>query len=191
MLEYLKKLFSKKKRLLVHNKYLIELDLTKDLNRRLNAYAIDNRITKEAIIVKMLEEKLAPTEYVKPHIISKGLPILVTFLSRIPSVQVISHNKTHDHYWWIKLNIDINHSLAWSVVQELGFVLNDISLSEKLPTVFMPVSPPPYLNGGPEECLSWVIESRIPYVDPENIARIIEERLPNPVEDEQQWEFEE
>ncbi|MBW8309393.1 MAG: hypothetical protein K0M45_07160 [Candidatus Paracaedibacteraceae bacterium] len=81
--------------------------------------------------------------------------------------------------------------MAWPVVQELGFVLNNISLSEKLPTVFMPVSPPPYLNGGPEEGLSWVIESHIPYVDPEHIAQIIEERLHSPVEDEQQWQFSE
>lgn len=55
----------------------------------------------------------------------------------------------------------------------------------------MPVSPPPYLNGGPEEGLSWVIESHIPYVDPEHIAQIIEERLHSPVEDEQQWQFSE
>jgi len=38
-------------------------------------------------------------------------------------------------------------------------VLNYLSLDERLSTVFMPVSPPPYLNGG-VEFLSWVIECR-------------------------------
>ena len=65
--------------------------------------------------------------------------------------------------------------------------MNYISLTEKLPTVFMPVSPPPYLNGGPEENLSWVIESRIAYLDPKYIADVLESRLPRPVEDESKW----
>jgi hypothetical protein len=51
----------------------------------------------------------------------------------------------------VKFAIDIEHPLAWSVVQELGHVLNYVSLEERLPTVFMPVSPPPYMNGGPDE----------------------------------------
>ena len=51
----------------------------------------------------------------------------------------------------------------------------------------MPGSPPPYLNGGPEEFLSWVIESQIPYLDPEYIVSVLKERLPNPVDDINQW----
>jgi hypothetical protein len=31
---------------------------------------------------------------------------------------------------------------------------------ERLPTVFYPVSPSPYMNGGPQEFLSWVIEAK-------------------------------
>jgi hypothetical protein len=34
-----------------------------------------------------------------------------------------------------------------AVVQELGHVLNYVSVTEPLPTVFKPVSPPPYMNG--------------------------------------------
>jgi len=115
----------------------------------------------------------------------------VAYLNRIPGVKVISSDSTPDAYWWVKLNIDIEHPLAWNAVQELGFVLNYISVEEKLPTVFMPVSPPPYLNGGPRQFLSWVIESKFNYIDPNWIAEVLEGRLPRPVEDEAKWIHEE
>ena len=37
-------------------------------------------------------------------------------------------------------------------------MLNYLSVDQRLPSVFKPVSPPPYLNGG-VEFLSWVTES--------------------------------
>src|SRR5262245_6109589 len=56
---------------------------------------------------------------------------LIQFLMRVPSIR---HNDTpssgigtgrdQDGLWWIKFGIDIEHPLAWSVVQELGHVLN-------------------------------------------------------------------
>jgi hypothetical protein len=52
----------------------------------------------------------------------------------------------------------------------------------------MPVSPPPYLNdGGPRELLSSVIETKFPFVDPAAVASILEERLPNPLDDIEKW----
>ena len=95
-----------------------------------------------------------------------------------------------DAYWWVKLNIDIKNKYSWNVVQELGFVLNYISLNEPMPTVFKPVSPPPYMNGGPEDYLSWVIESTFNYIDPKWVKETLEGRLPNPVDDLEQWECE-
>src|SRR5688500_17345460 len=68
------------------------------------------------------------------------------------------HGQLDGGGWWVKFSLDISHRLTWNVVQELGHVLNYLSLNERLPTVFKPVSPPPYLNGGPAEFLSWVIE---------------------------------
>lgn len=116
---------------------------------------------------------------------------LVDFLARIPAIEI---NDTPargigsgdgDAGWWVKFQIDIDHDLAWNVVQEVGHVLNYLSIEERLPTVFKPVSPPPYLNGGPEEYLSWVIEgSDMP---PGTVATWLEERLPKPVEDEAAW----
>ncbi len=73
----------------------------------------------------------------------------------------------------------------------MGFVLNYISLKERLPTVFMPVSPPPYMNGGPHDFLSWVIESKDKDFKPSKCAEWLEGRLPRPVDDESQWNTDE
>src|SRR5262249_29054 len=112
---------------------------------------------------------------------------LEAFLKRVPAINVIAKGKGADGRWWVKFAIDIGHKLAWNVVQEFGFVLNSVSVNERLPTTFMPVSPPPYLNGGPAEYLSWVIECHDPNFKPDRIAEWLEGRLPRPVEDEAQW----
>ncbi|HWB91533.1 MAG TPA: hypothetical protein VG605_06760, partial [Puia sp.] len=64
--------------------------------------------------------------------------------------------------------------------------VNYISLEERLPTVFYPVFPPPYLNGGPE-FLSWVIESKDKEFSPALLSEWLEGRLPRPVDDLKQW----
>ena len=89
--------------------------------------------------------------------------------------------------WWVKFGIDIANPLAWHVVQELGHVLNYVSIEERLPTVFYPASPPPYMNGGPEDFLSWVIETKDPEFSPDRAREWLEGRLPRPVEDLEQW----
>jgi hypothetical protein len=114
---------------------------------------------------------------------------LIAFLGRIPSIG--TQKKIGTGYFangngWTKFTIDTAHTLAWSTVQELGFVLNYVSLDERLPTVFMPVSPPPYLNGGPE-LLSWVIESTAGNFTPDQATEWLEARLPTPVDDPAQW----
>jgi hypothetical protein len=119
---------------------------------------------------------------------------LIAFLRQVP---VIAHNDTPsrgfgsgdlgDGGWWVKFSIDIEHPLAWHAVQEFGHVLNYLSIDERLPTVFKPVSPPPYLNGGPREYLSWVIECPAGDMHPDTIADWLEGRLPRPVGDEATW----
>src|SRR5512138_2054772 len=114
---------------------------------------------------------------------------LVKFLERVPPVTgSIGTGDLGEGGWWVKFSIDIEHDLAWQAVQELGHVLNYLSLDERLPTVFKPVSPPPYLNGGPDEYLSWVIECDDPQFKPGTVAKWLEERLPKPVDDEDEWE---
>jgi hypothetical protein len=112
---------------------------------------------------------------------------LEAFLNRVPAISGPIGNGTEDGMWWVKFAIDIEHELAWRVVQELGHVLNYVSLDERLPTVFKPVSPPPYLNGGPRDFLSWVIECDRFEFSPEQCAQWLEGRLPRPVDDLATW----
>ncbi|HZZ82136.1 MAG TPA: hypothetical protein VFE62_26795 [Gemmataceae bacterium] len=120
---------------------------------------------------------------------SPAFDVLEAFLRRIPAVADSSMGKGHfeNGNWWIKFSLDIDHPLAWQTVQELGNVLNYLSLTERLPTIFMPVSPPSYLNGGPREFLSWVIESTAPDFSPHLCMEWLQSRLPNPVDDLSQW----
>jgi hypothetical protein len=116
---------------------------------------------------------------------------LKAYLARVPGVTgSIGSGFLNDGRWWVKFRIDTKHHLAWRVVQEFGHVLNYLSISDRLPTVFMPVSPPPYLNGGPE-FLSWTIESKNKDFEPEKCVEWLEGRLPRPVDDEDQWSLEE
>lgn len=116
---------------------------------------------------------------------------LLAFLERLPAMDLPAGRKSigagpvDGGLWWVKFSLDTNHPLAWRVVQELGHVLNYLSL----PTVFKPVSPPPYLNGG-VEYLSWVIESRDPGFAPADCAEWLEGRLPRPVTDLDAWAIE-
>lgn len=117
---------------------------------------------------------------------------LLAFLERLPAVSLpkkrasIGRGVFENGNWWVKFPLDLGHPLAWRHVQELGFVLNLLSNTERLPSIFKPVSPPPYLNGG-AEYLSWVIESTSPEFTPALCAEWLEGRLPRPVEDMEQW----
>ena len=113
---------------------------------------------------------------------------LIEYMEKIPAINtLISFGYYSEGMWWIKFTIDIEHSNAWNVVQELGCVVNYLSINERLPTVYYPVSPAPYLNGGPKEYLSWIIETTDKQFTPEDLKSWLEARLPNPVEDLEQW----
>ena len=117
---------------------------------------------------------------------------LLAFLERLPAIDLpagrksIGHGFRDDGNWWLKFSLDTSHPLAWRHVQELGFVLNYLSLEDRLPSVFMPISPPPYMNGG-VEFLSWVVESTEASFLPDQCAEWLEGRLPRPVDDLSQW----
>lgn len=122
---------------------------------------------------------------------------LLDYLARLPAVETndtpsrgFGSGQLDRGGWWVKFGLDITHPLAWAAVQELGHVLNYLSLDERLPTVFMPVSPPPYLNGGPKTFLGWVIEASND-IEPDEVAECLEGRLPRPVEDLSQWTVDE
>ena len=118
---------------------------------------------------------------------------LLAFLARVPSIVVNDTPSrgigtgTVGGNWWVKFAIDVDHPLAWHVVQELGHVLNSLSLDEPLPTTFRPVSPPPYMNGGPRDFLSWLVECPEGTLTPDTVAEWLEGRLPRPVDDPEAW----
>jgi hypothetical protein len=115
---------------------------------------------------------------------------LEAFLHSVPALQLpLGRGFEEDGTWWVKFSIDTKHDLAWRVVQELAYVLNYLSVNERLPTIFKPVSPPPYLNGGPGEFLSWVIECSDAAFKPGTVAEWLEGRLPRPVDDLEQWKM--
>jgi hypothetical protein len=116
---------------------------------------------------------------------------LIEFVKKIPSInQNIGSGIYDDGNWWIKFSIDIANPFSWTVVQELGHVVNHVSLEEPLPTSFYPVSPPPYMNGGPKDFLSWIIESRNLEFSPNDMLEWLKGKLPNPVDDLNQWNLE-
>src|SRR3954462_11103499 len=120
---------------------------------------------------------------------------LLAFMEGLPAIELPAGRKSigrgtfPNGNWWAKFPLDTNRPLAWRHVQELGFVLNYVSVEERLPTVFIPVSPPPYLNGG-IEFLSWVIESTAPSFNPDNCAQWLQGSLPRPVDDLSLWRTE-
>jgi hypothetical protein len=117
--------------------------------------------------------------------------VLGNYLLRIPSIiDPISIVYTEAGNWSANFKIDIYHPLAWQVIQELGYVLNALSPDEPLPVTFLPVSPPPYSDGGPSDQLGWVIQSKTPDFTPSKCADILWSRLPRPVEDMEQWKHE-
>ncbi|MEM9534306.1 MAG: hypothetical protein AAGA40_01420 [Cyanobacteria bacterium P01_E01_bin.45] len=116
---------------------------------------------------------------------------LESFLQQVPGISgAIGKGYGDGGCWWVKFSIDLDHPLARNVVQEFGHILNYLSLNERLPTVFMPVSPPPYMNGGPQDYLSWVIESKQADFEPGSCRDWLEGRLPQPVDDESAWQEE-
>lgn len=119
---------------------------------------------------------------------SSSFQSLISFLSKIPSIRSeILHGFYDDKNWWVKFSLDIENRLALNVVQELGHLFNYLSLEERLPAMFYPVSAPPYMNGGPSEFLYWVIESKDSSFSPDKAREWLEGRLPNPVDSIDEW----
>lgn len=120
----------------------------------------------------------------------RAFETLITYLEKVPSIEKPISCGDTDGLWWLKFSLDLNHQLSWNVVQELGHVINYMSINERLPTVFYPVSAPPYMNGGPNDFLSWVIETKDKEFKPGTLMKWLEGRLPRPVDDLNQWNLE-
>lgn len=159
------------------------MNLPDDLHQALEAEAKQIGCTLEEHIVSKLRLNTMPADDIPVGSMDSALAELEAFVASVPTVSWTSSGLSDDRFWYVKFGIDIDDELAWDVVVELGFVLNYLSTGHRLPTILMPVSPPPYLNsGGPDDLLSWVIESKIGFVDPAWILRVLESRLPDPLQ---------
>ncbi len=118
---------------------------------------------------------------------ARAFKTLTDYLEKIPGIMTPIATGSEEGLWWIKFQIDIDHDLAWRAVQELSCVINYLSIDERLPTTFYPVSPAPYMNGGPKDFLSWVIETKDKEFKPGTLMKWLEGRLPQPVDDLEQW----
>lgn len=119
---------------------------------------------------------------------------IVALLESLPALDrpdgstAVGKGALPDGGWWVKFSLNVEHTSAWRHVQELGHILNYLSVEERLPTQFFPVSPPPYLNGG-VEFLSWIIVCQDPQFTPEDCARALSGRLPDPLDDLRAWQL--
>lgn len=68
--------------------------------------------------------------------------------------------------------------------KNLDMFLNYLSTNERLPTQFLPVSPPPYMNGEAKDFLAWVIQCNHAEFSPDVVCDWLEARLPNPVDND-------
>ena len=57
----------------------------------------------------------------------KAFDALKKYLGRVPAIETaIGSGFFENGCWWVKFTIDLDHPLAWNVVQEFGHVLNYI-----------------------------------------------------------------
>ncbi len=125
------------------NQHDITVTLSDELDARLRAECEQLEMSREERLLNLLEYGIAPAHNLKPGVIPEGLEQLQEYLSQIPGLDIFSASEPNDARWWFKLQIDIESTIAWHVVQNLAFVLNEISIFEPLPTTFKPTSPPP------------------------------------------------
>jgi len=165
----------------------MKINLTNNLLIRLQKESAGIDKTIEERILEILDKAVAPENSLDKEYINQGLDKIKGLLTRIPCVNSVATSNFGESFWWLKFSIDIKSAIAWTVVQELGHILNYLSVNDKLPTIFYPASPPPYMNGGPEDFLSWVIEPTIPFADTNIIFDHLHGRLPEDYDKEESW----
>jgi len=165
----------------------MKINLSDSLLARLQKEAAGLDKPIEERVLEILDKAVPSESNFDKEYIKQGLDKMKDLLTKIPCINSVAISNFDNPFWWLKFSIDINSKIAWNVVQELGHILNYLSPNDKLPTTFYPASPPPYMNGGPGEFLSWVIEPTIPFVDTNTIFDYLNGRLPEDFDKEENW----
>ena len=79
------------------------------------------------------------------------------FLNATKATKFVTARLFEDGRWWVQFKLDLNHKMIWTVIQELGYVANNMVLIGKLPVKLLPWPSAPE-NGPPESMLFWRIE---------------------------------
>ena len=111
---------------------------------------------------------------------------LVSLLKIIPWIECINDGEENGK-WWIKFRIELDNIIAWNIVQEFWHILNYLSIDERLPTLFYPISSPPYLNWWPKDYLWWIIENTDKDFTSKDCFNRLKWRLPDPINDIESW----
>jgi hypothetical protein len=112
---------------------------------------------------------------------------LNTLLLSIPCVKSVDCYDEMEDLWSCHIRMDLTHEIVWHLIQGIAFVINDTSITGKLPATFYPTSPPPYLNGGPYNYLHWIIRSESPEFIPDYCCEWFINRFPNNPEFNESW----
>jgi hypothetical protein len=165
------------------------INLTDNYTNLLIADASNKSLEPEECLIAILDDyfDLAILNEKRNEEYLEELKVFKDFLLTIPCITDVMIPDSVDRNWFLKLQIDISSPIAWNFVQEFGHILNYISLDERLPTKFYPVSAPPYLNGGPQDFLYWIIESTQSETNPKFILEYLVGRLPEDVSIEANW----
>lgn len=99
---------------------MLVLKLPKKIKKALQREADDAHLSLNAHILKKLERITPPIEYIDRSVLDKGLPELVGYLNRIPSVSVMSSEVTSDAFWWVKLRSILQTNILGSWYRNLG-----------------------------------------------------------------------
>lgn len=175
-----------KKGLAISGKYTI----TGSLARKFAAIAKAEGLPHDELAHIYIDNSVAVSMLADAKKRHAAVQSLARLLKKLPGVhRSIGTSEPGDAFWWTKFTIDIKHPLAWHVVQRLGYVLNYYSLEQKFECKFYPASPPPDLNGGPAEFLSWVIEAKLGCVDPLPIVKTLRAALPRTLSDSRAWKM--
>ncbi len=121
-------------------------------------------------------------------LMSEPFKKLEDLITKVPAVQMPIAKGTYENgFWWMKFSIDITHDLAWNIVQYFSHVINYLSISERLSTVFYPVSSLPVVGESPALTLAWIIETTSQDFTPNELAEWLSSRLPSPLDNEKVW----
>jgi hypothetical protein len=112
---------------------------------------------------------------------------VIDFFKKIPALDSPVLISEEEKYWSIDFTIDLDHEIVWNVIQYFGYICN---CGGKQGLLFLPMSPPPYLNGGPYTHMSWSILCKNLDFSLADFLQILEEYLPVPLDDFEQWKHE-